>query len=101
MIKNVRILGINYPVEVIDMQLAAGNHNAGSMDTTGCKIFVSSSINTPEHQKAVLLHEIIEALNYRLELNLEHAKITQLESGLFSVFQDNPELLKLFGGPDD
>lgn len=101
MIKTIRILGINYPVEFTDMMKSGANVNAGSVDSTGCKIFISTKVNSPTHQRAVLLHEILEALNYRLELNLKHDKITQLESGLFSVFSDNPELAALFGGSNE
>lgn len=96
MIKNLRILGVDYPVEFTDMMKVGGNSDAGCMDSSGCKIFVSNNVNSPQHQRSVLLHEIIEALNYRLELGFQHEKITQLEAGLFSVFRDNPELLDTF-----
>ena len=101
MIKSLRILGVDYPVEFSDMMKVGGNGNAGCVDTSGCKIFVSNKVNSPQHQKSVLLHEIIEAINYRLELQLEHEKITQLESGLFSVFADNPELAKFLSEEGD
>lgn len=94
MIKSLKILGVDYPVEIADLMIVGGNADAGCCDTSGCKIFVSNRVNSPQHQKSVLLHEIIEALNYRLEMNLEHEKITQLEAGLFTVFRDNPELAK-------
>ena len=44
----------------------------------------------PEDEKiATVLHEIIEALNYYFELNLEHPKIMSLEAGLFQVLKEN------------
>ncbi len=97
MIKKLRILGIDYPVVFTDMYKTGGNGNAGTADTTGCKIFISNIINSEQHQRSVLLHEILEALNYRLELKLEHNTLTQLEAGLFTVFRDNPNLLKVLG----
>lgn len=40
-------------------------------------------------QESTLLHEIIEALDYYLELELDHRVITSLEAGLYSVLTDN------------
>jgi hypothetical protein len=86
-----RILGIDYTVSFCDSR-QYGNDNFGSHVPGECAIVVDTKRQTIEHQKSVLLHEIIEALNYRLELALDHNKISQLESGLFSVFRDNPNL---------
>jgi hypothetical protein len=36
-----------------------------------------------------LLHEIIEAIDFRLELNLEHHKICVLSEALYQVLKDN------------
>jgi len=55
--------------------------------------YMESRLNSRPHAASVLLHEIIEALVYRLELDLKHERITQLEAGLIQVFRDNPALL--------
>lgn len=51
-------------------------------------IFVGTEF--PDSQiEATLLHEIIEAINYHLELRLEHNQIQGLEAGLYSVLKEN------------
>ena len=92
MMDSVRILGANYSVSYEEDLFDA----VGAVHNNTLEIKIRSSRHNPEHQKSVLLHEIIEVLNYRLELDLEHNQITQLETGLFSVLQDNPSLVKLF-----
>lgn len=94
-----RILGIDYTVSFCDSR-QHGNNNFGTHTPGLCAIVVDTKRQTRSHQKAVLLHEIIEALNYRLELELDHDKITQLETGLFSVFRDNPELAEFISSDE-
>lgn len=58
-----------------------------------------------ETRVSVILHEIIEALSYHLELGLGHRTITSLETGLYQVLKDaginlsllDPEALKALG----
>jgi hypothetical protein len=45
-----------------------------------------------ENQESTLLHEIIEQINYRYELGLEHKQISILEAALYQVIKDNPEI---------
>ncbi|SHH54639.1 hypothetical protein SAMN02745135_01154 [Caloranaerobacter azorensis DSM 13643] len=52
------------------------------------EIIIDSSL-PEENQESVLLHEILEQINFRYELNLEHEKITILESALYQVLKDN------------
>lgn len=40
-------------------------------------------------QASTFLHEIIEAINWMLELHLEHSQISALEEGLYQVLKDN------------
>lgn len=51
-----------------------------------------------ENQESVLLHEIIEQINYRYELGLEHKQITTLETALYQVMVDNPEVVRFIMG---
>lgn len=96
MISQVRILGINYKINFADLRKQNGNEVAGNVDNQACVINLDNRGNSDIHAGSVLLHEIIEALNYRLELELEHRKITSLEGGLIQVIRDNPELLEVF-----
>ena len=36
-----------------------------------------------------LFHELVEAVNYHLELRLEHNQITPISEGLYTVLKDN------------
>lgn len=45
-------------------------------------------------EQKTLLHEIIEAINYQFELDLEHNKISTIESALFWIIKDNKWLLE-------
>ncbi len=42
-----------------------------------------------QHEESVMLHEIIEAINWHLALNLDHSTITQLETGLYQTLTQN------------
>lgn len=94
MIKSIRILGLDYKVELYTDN--RGINNLGQVNLGHTIIQLSSDRNSPEHLKSVLIHEIIEAINYRLELKLEHNIITSLEAGIFQVLTDNKNILKLF-----
>ena len=39
--------------------------------------------------QATLVHEIIEAINYHLELEMNHKQITGMEVGMFQALVDN------------
>ncbi len=61
---------------------------------TGKQIFNIDGRQSEKGQRSSILHEIIEALNYHLELDLKHSVIAQLEAGLFQVLEDNPTLFR-------
>ena len=44
----------------------------------------------------VLIHEILETLNYHLELNLKHPQITQIALGFSAVLKDNNKLIRSY-----
>ena len=46
-------------------------------------------------QESTLIHEIIEQLNYHLEMKLEHPIISQLEASLYQVMKDNPDIFTI------
>jgi len=49
-----------------------------------------------EVQLSTLLHEVIEALDTSLELDMDHNQITAMEAGIFQVLRDNPVLCEAF-----
>lgn len=52
------------------------------------------------NQESAFLHEVLEQINYRYELRLEHRTITVLETSLYQVMRDNPEAVKFIMGQD-
>lgn len=79
-----KILGYTYQVEVVsaDAMDAMGRFQARRQ-----RLQIASDL-TGDERMSTLLHEIIEALNYHLALNLPHAKIMALEAGLYQVLVD-------------
>jgi len=51
----------------------------------------------PDTFREVLLHEIIHAVESRLGMSLRENQVVALGVGLDLVFQENPELLRLYG----
>lgn len=91
-IKKLKILGHNYTIEH-NSDLALDHDACGQLLSRHTLIKISS-VHCRSRQEECLFHEIVEALNYHLELRLEHNKITQLGEGMYQVLKDNG-LLKL------
>ena len=51
---------------------------------------VIDSDSHPETQASVLLHEVLEAVNASMGLQLEHRTIDALEAALYGVLTTNP-----------
>jgi len=81
------ILGHTYKVKKTNT-LSASEGAVASCNTSLLEISIDT--NFPESvQREGLLHEIIEAMNYHMELELEHNKIAALSEGLFAVLRNN------------
>ena len=89
-----RILGIDYEVkEVYDMSRICSA--TGHFDSLLKEIRIDKDLHASEKQR-VILHELLELLNRELDLNLDHnQQINKLDAGLFHIFKDNPQLLKM------
>ena len=90
--KEIKILGHTYAVLYRNREREDGNLNPGTCDSKFCKIWIDAGWKKSQ-QEATLIHEIIEALNYNLKLNLVEEQIRGLESGLYQTLKDN-NLLK-------
>jgi hypothetical protein len=82
----IRILGIPFAVR--------GDLKYEEMDTSGnvtaCDQAIRVAYNIgPQAQEAVLLHEILEVIDGRLELNLSHTQIKSIETSIYAVLIDN------------
>lgn len=65
-----------------------GSMDMGSCDSNTLKINIAPFV--PESSQAeTLLHEIMEAINYHFELQLEHHALTVLALGVFTVIREN------------
>lgn len=87
--EKVKILGHEYRVEQVEGYLAKTGGNTGQSNNYLNVITIGRELaESTKHE--ILLHEIIEAVDSRLELNLEHSKICALSEALYQVLKDNP-----------
>ena len=69
-----------------------GIDHLGSYNVRCSKIWIANDL-TKSQQESTFLHEIIEAIDYCNQLELNHKQITTLEHNLYQVLKDN-KLLK-------
>lgn len=87
--KKLTILGHVYAVKAYkNIKKEQGSAVFGRCDVENTTLHIGQEF-TPSQVEATLLHEIIEAINYHLELRLEHNQIQGLEAGLYSVLKEN------------
>jgi len=82
-----KIFGHEYEVVVND-EVKTGNSDFGSHWLKYGKIWINSDI-TQHQQESTLIHEILEAINAHLRLDLDHKQIFALETGLYQIIKDN------------
>lgn len=87
MLEKIRILGVDYQVVSIDNP---GLH--GLMVDKDCLICIASDT---DQVIGTLIHEILEVGVARLELELTHPQISQLDAFLTQVLLDNKQLCKV------
>ena len=84
----IRILGKPYSVSFMHIQGAIGE----------CDDFAQTIKIDPkvphELQKDTLLHEVIHAIDYAVKTKLSEDQVSALASGLYAVFNDNPNFLE-------
>jgi len=85
--KLLKILGYIYTLDASKSIDDMGG-NVGFCDLDKKLMRVANDVDK-DVRNSTLLHEIIEAINYHLELNLEHHKIMALEVGLHQTLTDN------------
>jgi len=87
-LKSVKILGHEYKINILDKYIAQSGGNTGQCNNYLNEINIAGDL--PQSGKnEVLLHEVLEAINYRLELRLEHHKLCVLGEVLHQVLSDN------------
>lgn len=82
-----KILGYNYTLDsIFDTEELGGN--AGKCYAGSQHISLAKNL-TVDGAESTLIHEIIEAVDYHLELKLEHKQICALEVALYNVLKEN------------
>lgn len=87
-LNTVKILGHEYKVILKENYIAESGGNTGQCNNYTNTITIAGCL--PESgRNEVLIHEVLEAVNYRLELGLEHHKLCVLGEVLYQVLKDN------------
>ncbi len=90
--KQIKIGGHIFKVIIEDRDNVGADGKLGSCKASINKIWLD--IKQPQTQmESTLLHEIIEALNWQMNIGISEEKICQLEAGLYQTLKDN-DLLK-------
>ena len=89
-ITDLKILGYKYTVIEHDDRDTA-NSNQGSHWASQGRIYINKN-QTEEQKVSTLLHEILEAIDYHLELKLKHEQINRLETIFYQVLKDNKKI---------
>ena len=82
------ILGCEYKVKYLPLRDDGGADVAGCENTGKQYIFIDRTVEL-QAQESTMLHEIIEAIDKHLDINLEHHTIMLLEAGLYQVLREN------------
>lgn len=90
--KKIKILGHEYEVKY-STELSDINGTPAQINFSKLVIRIDTTYKK-SRQEEHLIHEIFEALNYHLELELPHKTITSLSEGLYGVLKDNKMLKK-------
>ena len=83
--KTIKILGHIYKVETIAW--AESDHNDGKCCFSTLTIALDDRLPRSRKEE-VFLHEVFEAINHHLELELKHPQITALSEALYSVLKE-------------
>lgn len=89
--ERLRILG--FWTRLIADPTLARDHDCWAMLRPAANEIAVDPTVAAERQGESLIHEIIEALNARLEIGLTHDRLTALAAGLYAVLRDNPALM--------
>jgi len=89
----INILGHTYEIKTNKNREWETGHTAPATSySRNCTIWID--LNQVESQiESCLIHEILEIINYHLEIKLEHNQISCLETGIYQSLKDN-DLLK-------
>ena len=80
------ILGYEY--RVVSYETADDSGSYGRFHSKTQKLQIANDLCV-EQKISTVLHEILEAVNYHLEIQLTHQNIMSLETALYQVMKEN------------
>ena len=83
--QNIDIFGHQYKIINRDEKIS-GVDSFGSHFGRVNRIYIDSKLRGSVRESC-FIHELIEAVNWHLQLKLSHEQITGLENGLFQIFK--------------
>lgn len=87
--KHIRILGKPFTIERVDPNPLG--EQLGASSAVEQRIIIATG-TPPEQEADTLLHEIIHAIDYTIQIDLTERQVHALTGALFAVFRDNPGL---------
>lgn len=84
--ESVNICGIKYPIKQLTEDEMHGKMGQWKTNPTCIKIMNEAN---NDMQAVTLIHEVIEAINWQLELDLKHRQICGLATSIYQVFKEN------------
>jgi len=91
-VKQVRVLGMDLAVRTDGLvgreRLAFAEYHPGAGE------IVLDDKLAPQKQGMSLVHEVVEAVNAKLDLDLSHPAISSLATGVYAFLRDNPEAVR-------
>ena len=99
LVKEINLFGSTIPINYHTKELIAddGDMCLGLYRLGEHEIDILNNKAIPyDSQLRTLLHECLEAIVHNLELDVPHASISALETSLFMLLRENPQLCKAF-----
>jgi len=88
--KILKIMGYNYRCRIVDKEDLS---NMGTCDARN-QIIRLAAESCDQGVESTIIHEMIEAINFHLQLSLEHNKIMSLEAALHQALTANGVCLR-------
>ena len=96
--EKVKIGGHEYTCKTVP---CLGRDHSANGRSCGNSLEIEIEETLPQQNKeSTLIHEILEQINYRHELDLPHEKISILETALYQIMRDNPQTVKFIMGEE-
>lgn len=93
---SLRVLGLDIPVVIAkpkkEGKESIDEYSFGEWDPTNLSIHINNLIPI-EHQKIVLLHELLHGMDELLNLNLPHKVVYALSQSLYAFILENQEAI--------